>query len=156
MAPDVRHCKKTGPVRTATAVPCRHASSRQADICIVRAPRPRKAPHFRIIDRHRPAPVRQGPHARGSCKPRSQGAETRRIHAARPGNTSGFRGDAPLRDQCRASGKRRRRKRPQTSFSPCIRPAAHPPCPEHTPSPLSAEKFLRHKRFRNILPFERP
>ena len=71
-------------------------------------------------------------------------------------NTSGFRGDAPFRDPRRTPGKRRRRKRPQTSFSPYLRPAAHPPCPEHPPSPLSAEKFLRHKRFRNILSFERP
>lgn len=108
-----------------------------------------------IIDRHRPAPGGQGPHARGSCRPQG-GAQKRAESTPRSGNTSGFRSDAPFRDPRRTPGKRRRRKRPQTSFSPCLRPAAHPPCPEHTLSPLSAEKFLRHKRFRNILPFERP
>lgn len=123
-------------------------------LCVRRAhERPRASRHHRQASAcaRRTRPARPG-----QLQTTGRGAKTRRIHAAPPGNTSGFRGDAPLRDPRRAPGKRRRRKRPQTSFSPCLRPAAHPPCPEHPPSPLSAEKFLRHKRFRNILPFERP
>lgn len=146
---------RPGAYRDRRTLPTRELQASRHLYCACAAPT--KGPALPdIIDRHRPAPGGQGPHARGSCRPRSQGAETRRIHAARPGNTSGFRSDAPLRDPHRAPGKRRRRKRPQTSFSSCIRPAAHPPCPEHPPSPLSAEKFLRHKRFRNILSFEHP
>ena len=146
---------RPGAYRDRRTLPTRELQTAPTSVLCVRRghERPRTSG---IIDRHRPAPVRQGPHARGSCRPQG-GAQKRAGSTPRARkNTSGFRSDAPLRDQCRASGKRRRRKRPQTSFSPCLRPAAHPPCPEHTPSPLSAEKFLRHKRFRNILPFERP
>lgn len=72
-----------------------------------------------IIDRHRPAPGGQGPHARGGCRPRSQGAETRRIHAARPGNEG--------------SGSARRRHFPHASAQPRIRLAPSIPllpCPQ--------------------------
>ena len=138
-APDVRHCKKTGPVRTATAVPCRHASSRQRRHLHCACAAPTKGPALPgIIDRHRPAPVRQGPHARGSCRPQGgaqkragstpRARETHRdsavtprfvIHAARPGNEGG--------------GSARRRHFPHASAQPRIRPAPSIPllpCPQ--------------------------
>ena len=109
-----------------------------------------------IIDRHRPAPVRQGPHARGSCRPQG-GAQKRAgstprvrethqdsvvtprfvIRTARPGNEDG--------------GSARRRHFPHASAQPRIRLAPSIPL-----LPFPQKKFLRHKRFRNILPFERP
>lgn len=137
MAPDVRHCKKTGPVRTAPAVPCRHASSRQADICIVRAPRPRKAPHFR---HHRQAsacarqtrPARPGqlqttePRERACAESTPRARETHQdsvvtprfvIHAARPGNEDG--GSARRRHFPHASAQPRIRLAPSIPLLPC-------------------------------------
>lgn len=129
MAPDVRHCKKTGPVRTATAVPCRHASSRQRRHLHCACAAPTKGPRFQASSTG--IGLRQEDKARTPGAVANHGAGKRKRAGSTPRrkNTSGFRSDAPLRDPRREPGKRRRRKRPQTSFSPCLRPAAHPPCP---------------------------
>lgn len=136
---DVRHCKKTGPVRTATAVPCRHASSRQRRHLYCACAAPTKGPCFHASSTgHRPALVRQDPHARSSCRPQG-GAQKRAestprarkthrdsvvtprfvIHAARPGNEDG--GSARRRHFPHASAQPRPRLAPSTPFSPVRR-----------------------------------
>lgn len=137
---------RPGAYRDRRTLPTRELQTAPTSVLCVRRghERPRASRHHRQASAcaRRTRPARPG-----QLQTTGRGAKTRRIHAARPGNTSGFRGDAPLRDQRRAPGKRRRRKRPQTSFSPCLRPAARPPCPALLPSPMPGRKILAAQTF---------
>ena len=133
----LRACKKTGSVRTASSDIADSQAPTIVDIsllCTHGHERPRSSS---IIDR--PAVLRSSDKARTPRQ--SQTIE---------------RGSGNAPDPRLGSGEQRRRKRLRTAFSPLLHTAALPPCPEPPPSLLPAEKFLLHKLFRNILPFEHP
>lgn len=136
-APDVRHCKKTGPVRTATAVPCRHASSRQHRHLYCACAAATKGPHFQASSTGiglRPSDKARTPGAvadhragrKNAPNPRRAPGKTHRdsavtprfvIHAARPGNEGG--GSARRRHFPHASAQPRIRLAPSTPLLPC-------------------------------------
>ena len=126
---------RPGAYRDRRTLPTRELQTAPTSVLCVRRGHERPALPG-IIDRHRPAPGGQGPHARGSCRPQG-GAQKRAgstprvrethrdsavtprfvIHAARPGNEGG--GSGRRRHFPHASAQPRIRLAPSIPLLPC-------------------------------------